>query len=190
MRDVSSRWERFEVSVMAPDASEIVGEFRRCAGAFTTGVTVVTACNGPMRAGMTLNSFTSVSLRPLLVCVALGRGTRTLEILRGDGQFGISVLRADQRDVARAFAKPGAPFPDELTECFVDGYVLVSGALATLRCDLDKLIGVGDHELAVGRVLDFQHVPGEPLVFHRGEFGGLDGSLAAIARRSRARRPQ
>lgn len=178
------------MSVTAPDGSEIVDEFRRCAGAFTTGVTVVTACDGPHRGGMTVNSFTSVSLEPLLVCVALSRGSRTLEILRRDGQFGISVLRADQREVARAFARPGAPFPDELTERFVDGYVLVSGALATLRCDLDKLMEVGDHELAVGRVLDFQHVPGEPLVFHRGEFGGLDGTLAAMARRSRARRPQ
>lgn len=174
----------------APGASEIVDEFRRCAGAFTTGVTVVTACDGPVRAGMTVNSFTSVSLRPLLVCVGLARGTRTLEILRRDGQLGISVLHADQRDVARAFATPGASFPDELTECFVDGYVLVRGALATLRCDLEKLIEVGDHELAVGRVLDFQHVPGEPLVFHRGQFGGVDRSLAAMARRSRARRPQ
>lgn len=178
------------MSITAPGASEIVDEFRRCAGAFTTGVTVVTACDGPARAGMTLNSFTSVSLRPLLVCVALARGTRTLEILRRDGQFGISVLQAGQRDVARAFARPGAPFPDELTELFVDGYVLVSDALATLRCDLDKLVEVGDHELAVGRVLDFQHVPGEPLVFHRGEFGGLDRTLATMARQSRARRPQ
>lgn len=176
------------VSVTAPDASEIVDEFRRCAGAFTTGVTVVTACDGAARAGMTLNSFTSVSLEPLLVCVALARGTRTLEILRLGGQFGISVLHAGQRDVARAFAKPGAPFPDELTERFVDGYVLVSGALATLRCDLEKLVEVGDHELAVGRVLDFQHLPGEPLVFHRGQFGGLDRTLSAMARRSQARR--
>jgi 3-hydroxy-9,10-secoandrosta-1,3,5(10)-triene-9,17-dione monooxygenase reductase component len=178
------------VSITAPAASEIVDEFRHCAGAFTTGVTVVTACDGPVRAGMTLNSFTSLSLKPLLVCVALARKTRTLEILRRDGQFGISVLRAGQRDVARAFARPGAPFPDELTERFVDGYVLVSGALATLRCDLDKLIEVGDHELAIGRVLDFQHTPGEPLVFHRGEFGGLDRALSAMARRSRARRPR
>lgn len=176
------------MSVTTHDASEIANEFRRCAGAFTTGVTVVTACDGEARAGMTLNSFTSVSLEPLLVCVALARNTRTLQIIRRDGQFAISVLHAGQRDVALAFARPGRPFPDELTERFVDGYVLVSGALATLRCDLDKLVPVGDHELAVGRVLDFQHAPGEPLVFHRGEFGGLDRALSALARTSRARR--
>lgn len=178
------------MSVTAAAAPDIAGEFRRCVGAFTTGVTVVTACDGDARAGMTLNSFTSVSLQPLLVCVALARGSRTLEILRRDGQFGISVLHAGQHDVALAFARPRRPFPDQLTERFVDGYVLVADALATLRCDLDKLVEVGDHDLAVGRVLDFQHVPGEPLVFHRGEFGGLDRALRTIARRSRARRPR
>lgn len=68
---------------------------------------------------MTLNSFTSVSLEPLLVCVSLARASRTLEILRRDGQFGISVLHAGQRDVARAFAQRGATFPDELTERYV-----------------------------------------------------------------------
>lgn len=136
---------------------------------------------------MTLNSFTSVSLEPLLVCVSLARASRTLEILRRDGQFGISVLHAGQRDVARAFAQRGATFPDELTERYVDGYVLVTGALAVLRCALEKLVEVGDHELAIGHVLDFQYTPGEPLVFHRGEFGGLDRALRAIARRSRAR---
>ena len=178
------------MSVAAKVAADIAGEFRRCVGAFTTGVTVVTACDGDVRAGMTLNSFTSVSLEPLLVCVSLARPTRTLEILRRDGQFGISVLHAGQREVARAFAQPGATFADELTERYVDGYVLVSGALAVLRCDLEKLVEVGDHELAIGRVLDFQHTPGEPLVFHRGEFGGLDSRLAAIARRDRWRRPR
>jgi len=65
--------------------------------------------------------------------------------------------------------------------------VLVTGALAVLRCALEKLVEVGDHELAIGHVLDFQYTPGEPLVFHRGEFGGLDRALRAIARRSRAR---
>jgi flavin reductase (DIM6/NTAB) family NADH-FMN oxidoreductase RutF len=181
------------VSPAAPTASEVVtaseiaDEFRRCAGAFTTGVTIVTASDGETRAGMTLNSFVSLSL---LVCVALARGSRTLQILRRDGQFGISVLHAGQRDVALAFARPGAAFPDHLVERFVDGYLLVADALATLRCDLEKLVEVGDHELAVGRVLDFQHVPGDPLVFHRGQFGGLDPTLTALARRSRARRPR
>jgi flavin reductase (DIM6/NTAB) family NADH-FMN oxidoreductase RutF len=116
------------------------------------------------------------------------RGTRTLQLVRRDGPFGISVLHAGQRGVALAFARPGMAFPDDLTERFVDGYVLVTDALATLRCDLDRLVAVGDHELAIGRVLDFQHAPGEPLVFHRGQFGGLDETLRQIALRSRGRR--
>lgn len=169
------------MSAIAPSVAEIELEFRRCAGSFATGVTVVTACDGETIAGMTLNSFTSVSLRPLLVCVALERESRTLRVLRRSGQFGISVLHAGQRGAALTFARPGVPFCDELTEQFVDGYVFVVDALATMRCDLEKLVTVGDHELAIGRVLDFRHQPGEPLVFHRGELGSLD-SLAESTR--------
>lgn len=173
-------------SAISPTAGEIEREFRRCAGSFATGVAVVTACDGDAVAGMTLNSFTSVSLRPLLVSVALAHGSRTLQILRRDGQFGVSVLHAGQRDVALTFARPGLPFCAELTERFVDGYVFVLDALATMRCDLERLVTVGDHELAVGRVLDFRHEPGEPLVFHGGEFGTVGPFLAARAREAEA----
>ncbi|MGH3262726.1 MAG: flavin reductase family protein, partial [Trebonia sp.] len=120
-------------SAVAPGVAEIEREFRQCAGSFATGVAVVTACDGEAVAGMTLNSFTSVSLRPLLVCVALARESRTLRILRRSGQFGISVLHAGQREAALTFARPGLPFCEDLTERFVDGYVFVVGALATMR---------------------------------------------------------
>jgi flavin reductase (DIM6/NTAB) family NADH-FMN oxidoreductase RutF len=56
----------------------LVSAFRGCVGEFATGVTVVTAEHEGLSAGMTLNSFTSVSLEPLLVLVSLGTGSRTL----------------------------------------------------------------------------------------------------------------
>ncbi len=57
-------------------------DFRDVVGAFATGVTVVTVRYGDSRAGMTLNSFTSVSLDPLMILVSLAHGTRTLEKIR------------------------------------------------------------------------------------------------------------
>jgi flavin reductase (DIM6/NTAB) family NADH-FMN oxidoreductase RutF len=161
----------------APGAAELEREFRRCAGSFATGVAVVTACDEEIVEGMTVNSFTSVSLRPLLVSVALARGSRTLATIRRHGMFGVSVLRAGQRETALAFATRGLPFPHSLTERFVDGYVFVVDALATMRCDLEKLVPVGDHDLAIGRVLDFRYAAGEPLVFHHGRFGSLEPSF-------------
>jgi hypothetical protein len=67
-------------------------DFRDVVGAFATGVTVVTARFGQSQAGMTLNSFTSVSLDPLLVLVSLAHGTRTLEKVRQSNQFAVNIL--------------------------------------------------------------------------------------------------
>jgi flavin reductase (DIM6/NTAB) family NADH-FMN oxidoreductase RutF len=149
-------------------------DFREVVGAFATGVTVVTTRIGDTHGGMTLNSFTSVSLDPLLVLVSLAHGTRTLEIVRRSEKYAVNVLHRRQRDVALAFAKPGAPFPPGYTIVDPAGYLAVMHALAILRCQVVGVHVAGDHDLVVGEVVDFEGSGGEPLIFHRGAFGGLD----------------
>jgi flavin reductase (DIM6/NTAB) family NADH-FMN oxidoreductase RutF len=146
--------------------------FRSCVGEFATGVTVVLV-GGERPAGMTLNSFTSVSLEPLLVLVAVGHDSRTWTALRRERRFSVSILQRHQGEVALAFADRGAPFPSELIEP-ADGYLVVRDALAILRCSATEMIRAGDHDLAVGSIEGFSHPGGEPLIFHRGRFGGLE----------------
>ena len=62
---------------------------------------------------MTLNSFTSVSLEPLLVLVSLGNGSRTLYATSASRRFAVSILKRGQREVALDFSEPGAPFPGD-----------------------------------------------------------------------------
>lgn len=146
--------------------------FRRCVGEFPTGVTVVCARHDAATAGMTLNSFTSVSLDPLLVLVSLAHGSRTLAAVEGSRRFSVSILAAGQRAVAEAFARPGGHFPAEhVTED--DDDVLVTGALAHLRCDVVQLVRAGDHDLVLGAARSFERRDAEPLVFHQGAFGAL-----------------
>lgn len=147
--------------------------FRLCIGEFATGVCVVTAEHDDGPAGMTLNAFTSVSLNPLLVLVSLGHGSRTLRAVRGSQRFAVSVLARHQRDAAVAFATRGAPFASELVARSHDGFLVVRDAVACLMCELASVIAAGDHDLALGRVLGISHPGGEPLIFHRGRFGGL-----------------
>ena len=149
-------------------------DFREVVGAFATGVTVVTSRVGESHAGMTLNSFTSVSLDPLIVLVSFAHGTRTLEMVRRSNRYAVNVLHRRQRDVALAFAKPGAPFPPGFTIVDPAGYVAVMHALAILRCEVVATHVAGDHDLVLGEVVDFEGSGGEPLIFHRGAFGGLD----------------
>ena len=72
-------------------------------GRFATGVTVVTTTHRDTIHGMTANAFLSVSLRPPLVLVSLGR-CRMSEMLPRTGRYGVSVLASDQEHFAAHFA--------------------------------------------------------------------------------------
>jgi flavin reductase (DIM6/NTAB) family NADH-FMN oxidoreductase RutF len=152
----------------------LVSAFRGCVGEFATGVTVVTAEHEGFPAGMTLNSFTSVSLEPLLVLVSLGSGSRTLHATSASGRFAVSILSRAQRDVALDFSEAGAPFPAGHVARDREGFLPVSGAAAVLRCHVERIERAGDHALVIGEVVSIAHGGGEPLIFHRGRFGGIE----------------
>lgn len=137
-------------------------------------MTVVTAEHEGLQAGMTLNSFTSVSLEPLLVLVSLGSGSRTLHATNASGRFAVSILDRRQREVALDFSEPGAPFPGHHVERDYEGFLAVRGAAAVLRCQVERIDRAGDHDLVLGEVISIAHGGGEPLLFHRGRFGGLE----------------
>src|SRR3972149_5639940 len=77
---------------------------RRLMRKWATGVTLVTAMdsNGPH--GMTVSSFTAISLEPPLILVALERGARTHQMVEQVGRFAVAILRAEQRELAKRFA--------------------------------------------------------------------------------------
>jgi flavin reductase (DIM6/NTAB) family NADH-FMN oxidoreductase RutF len=147
--------------------------FRDCVGEFATGVTIVTTEVDGEPAGMTLNSFTSVSLDPLLVLVSLGHGSRTLAAMARSGRFAVSILHRGQREVAVDFAERGAAFPLKHVRRRDDGYLVVAGAAAVLCCTVMETVRAGDHDLVLGEVVEIEHGGGEPLVFYRGRFGGM-----------------
>jgi flavin reductase (DIM6/NTAB) family NADH-FMN oxidoreductase RutF len=158
----------------ATPASPIPSDaFRACVGEFATGVTVVAAEHDGLLAGMTLNAFISVSLDPLLVLVSLAHGSRTLGAVRQSGRFAVSVLHREQREAAIELATPGAPFPQAHMTRTPDGFVVVRGAAATQHCHVEQITAAGDHDVVLGRVIGLTHNGGEPLIFHRGRFGGM-----------------
>ena len=147
--------------------------FRDCVGEFATGVTVLTAESDGEPAGMTLNSFTSVSLDPLLVLVSLGHGSRTLATTARSSRFVVSVLQRRQRLVAVDFAERGAPFPAQHVRRTHGGFLAVAEAAAVLCCRVVEMRRAGDHDLVIGVVVEIEHGGGEPLVFYRGRLGGM-----------------
>jgi flavin reductase (DIM6/NTAB) family NADH-FMN oxidoreductase RutF len=155
-----------------------VGELRACLGSYPTGVTIVAATHDDDVAGMTLNSFISVSLEPPRVLVSLAHGTRTLAVTQRSQTFTVNVLQDSQQRIARAFAAKGNSFPSEYVGLEGGSWLTVHGALVVFRCRVADTIAVGDHELIVGAVEEFRVGDGHPLVFCRGAFTDLRGAVA------------
>jgi flavin reductase (DIM6/NTAB) family NADH-FMN oxidoreductase RutF len=154
------------------------GEFRRVVGHFATGVTVVTTYSGGRQHAMTANSFTSVSLDPVLVLVALDRKSRFNEAVADAGTFAVNVLAADQEDVSRWFANPARPRDDLGPWPYssgVNGAALFDAALATLECRTYETHPGGDHTLLVGEVvaMGVARPDAEPLLFYKGVYRSM-----------------
>lgn len=154
--------------------------FRRAAGFFATGVTVVTTRVDGADHAMTANSFTSVSLDPLLVLVSVDKTARWHAAVAGAQAFGVSVLAADQAATSRLFATRGRPLDVRAAgigfhEGTETGVVLFDGALATFECTVSERHDAGDHTLVVGAVLavDTPAPDAAPLVFYRGDYRTL-----------------
>ncbi|HXQ79552.1 MAG TPA: flavin reductase family protein, partial [Thermoplasmata archaeon] len=84
-------------------------EFRNVMARWATGVSVVTARDGPLDAGLTVNAFLSVSLAPPSVLVSLTEDSDTTPVIERTGLFAVNFLAADQRALSERFALPNSP---------------------------------------------------------------------------------
>jgi flavin reductase (DIM6/NTAB) family NADH-FMN oxidoreductase RutF len=146
-------------------------ELRQVMGRFATGVTVVTTTHRDTIHGMTANAFLSVSLRPPLVLVSLGR-CRMSEMLPRTGRYGVSVLACDQEHFAAHFAGQQVS-PVDPSFVWENDLPLLDGALAHVGCRVVDVHTAGDHVLWIGEVEHLSHRDGEPLLFYTGRFGTL-----------------
>ncbi|MDT1063109.1 flavin reductase family protein [Paracoccus sp. CPCC 101403] len=149
---------------------------REALGRFATGVTVVTATGdaGPM--GMTVNSFTSVSLEPPLLLWCPAKASARHEGFVHAPFWSVHILGAEQLDTCLRFTRGGLQFqglPHGLSE---QGVPLIPGAAARFDCQSHAAHDAGDHTVMIGRVLRVTVAgPGDhPLVFAAGRFGQFD----------------
>ncbi len=157
--------------------SVTASSFRRALGHFASGVTVVTTRDASGRPlGLTVSSFCSLSLHPPLVLVCIDHRADTNLGMRESGHFAVSVLREDQVEVSRRFARSGG---DKFQGfAFTEGRLrlpLVPGAIAHLQCRVRSFHDEGDHAVWVGEVLSLGTHPGHPLLYHRGSYHRLGG---------------
>ena len=150
--------------------------YRQVLGHFATGVTVVTAVHQGMPVGLSVNSFTSVSLDPPLVAFCAARTSATWPHIREAGWFCVNILAEDQEAISRVFATRGADkFRGVGWHPSVSGAPVLSGVLAWIDCTIEEEHAAGDHFLVLGRVRELE-VANErrPLIFYRGGYGRFE----------------
>jgi flavin reductase (DIM6/NTAB) family NADH-FMN oxidoreductase RutF len=151
-------------------------QFRKALGHFATGVTIVTVERAPGAVrGMTANSFTSVSLDPMLILICVEKRAAILPMLEKKKQFGVSVLKEGHEALSEYFAK-GTQTAEAEQRLSIhyrwtpSGIPVLEGTLLQLSCEVVASHVTGDHTIFVGEVLEAEIHEGKPLLYFGGEY--------------------
>jgi len=147
-------------------------QLRDAFGRFATGVTVITALlPDGRRTGLTVNSFTSLSLEPAMILWNLRAGSPSAPAFEKGRAFAVNVLATAQQDISMRFCTPaddkfiGLQFSDGL-----DGVPVLAGTLAAFECRVEDAVVCGDHRIVIGRVHAAHYDDGEPLIYSQGRY--------------------
>ena len=155
-------------------------DFKQVFARWASGVSVVTTNDDGMLYGLTVSSFSSLSLAPPLVLVCLNNENRLVAMVRNCGKFAVSVLRAGQVSASNYFARPGRLPTREFTEIEGEwtpfGVPVVKGSLAWVACSLHNTVECGDHTIVMGQVEEtgFEGSGEDPLLYFNRGYRTLD----------------
>jgi flavin reductase (DIM6/NTAB) family NADH-FMN oxidoreductase RutF len=161
-------------------------EFRDALGLFPTGVAIVTTVDDQGQpAGITVNSFTSVSLEPPLVLVSIARTSRNFDLFNQTPHFAINLLREEQSALSNAFAsqKVADRFSDVKHRPGHGNAPLIDAHLVGFECETYARYDGGDHVLLLGKVVNLNvlpDMPPKPLLYFRGQYRELSDMRAEI----------
>ena len=150
--------------------------FRSVLSRFATGVTIITTHDGEGRDhGMTVSAFSSLSLDPPLVLVAIGHDATMAPVMATATSFAVNILSESQEGLSRRFSgKLDDRFAGVGTSRGALGDALLDDALATLVCRVVARHPAGDHDIVVGEVEEGEAHDGRPLLYYRGGYAQLE----------------
>ncbi len=174
------------MSEQAPDEA-LTARFRRAVGRYATGIAVVTTAVDGRDHAMTANSFTSVSLDPLMVLVCVERDSRFHEAVLAAGFWSVSFLPEGSEATARWFAKRGRPlagqFSGHVCQRGSNGAMLLSHRLAALEVRTSQVVRAGDHDILIASIERIHDPEGsaDPTIYFASNFRSLTPVAAVDA---------
>ncbi len=140
--------------------------FRRATSRYATGIAVVTTVVDGADHAMTANSFTSVSLDPLMALVCVERDSRFHAAILTSEIWAVSFLPSGSEALARWFATRGRPLAGQFDQvaCHrgANGCLLIGSALAALELRTEQVVPAGDHDVVIGAVTAIHDPTADP----------------------------
>jgi len=150
-------------------------EFRRACARFATGVCILTTCtHDGAPHGLTVNSFSSLSLDPPLVMVAIAFSSNQIAAFERADFFGVNILAQDQRRLSAHFAhRQEGRFDTVAWRQGITGVPLFEGTLGALECRAVKRFDAGDHRVLIGEAAAAAIHGGSPLIYFKSAYASL-----------------
>jgi flavin reductase (DIM6/NTAB) family NADH-FMN oxidoreductase RutF len=150
-------------------------QLRNAFGSFITGVTIITGRDSSDKpVGMTANSFSSVSLDPPLALWSIAKTATAFDAFNEASHFAIHVLHSGQEQLSRHFATKNIDKFAETPHEFGAGNVpVLTDYSARFECEIEHRYAGGDHIILVGRIVAFDNLNKDPLIFFKGQYKQL-----------------
>ena len=140
---------------------------------FATGVTIVSCDSSDGHIGMTVNSFSSISLDPALIMWAPDKRSSRFKYFEKAENFVVHVLNSDQNNLCNEFVKNKKAFDTFNHSISKEGVPIIDNCLARFHCVKFDMHDAGDHKIIIGKVDNALESTGNALSFYSGEFGEI-----------------
>jgi flavin reductase (DIM6/NTAB) family NADH-FMN oxidoreductase RutF len=156
--------------------------FKEALGNYPTGVTVITTTDEEGKpVGLTVNSFASVSLDPLMILWSIDHKVSTLKSFVDRGKFAVHILAGDQQELCKTFSSKNV---ERFSQCNWDysenQLPIIDGVFAVLECTSFKTVEAGDHTILIGEVTNINVTQKDPMLYHRRHFAAIPPEFYAV----------
>ncbi|MBD2763594.1 flavin reductase family protein [Kocuria sp. cx-116] len=161
-------------TLIPQDPTSDLKAFRNALGTFPTGVAIITTRSGDKSVGITVNSFSSVSLDPAVISWSISTTAPSWSVFQHANYFAVNILACEQDRLSTQFARPADDkFAGVSQRSGVTGAPLLEGCTSAFECSMYQHIEIGDHFVIYGKVEAYHHAGHDPLVFHRGAYRSI-----------------
>lgn len=137
-----------------------------------SGVCIITTRHEGIDYGLTASAVTPVSFDPPTLLICVNKTSNTRDAIAQSGVFAVNILREEQSELARRFARSEPNKFAGLSLSYGElGVPLLGDTLAAIECRVTEEVSGGTHSVFFAEMQTAQATEGMPLTYFRGRMG-------------------